>query len=291
MKPRAVITLALTLLLALGAGAGYMIYQDSMVPIPLAEGAELFVKANPEYGEEGRRLEALLPSGPGVEQFLANQSDLTLLQPKGEGAWAGQLLSGLQGSRHGRRWRLRVRSGWRLQDGATLNAGRLAMAVQTELAGLGGEARVVDGTTLELLFRQGQKDLPAKLAQWRVPGSGPFIRKGLTLSRFDGFVYGRAGVAGLTMATDPALLESHAWAEGLTSGRWAFTAFPGHMEPEDMAKVRLAGYDELRMKDGSVWFLSRRMRRLRPDAEDWTRTRLFGVWKGSSDLPYDPLGM
>jgi hypothetical protein len=45
------------------------------------------------------------------------------------------------------------------------------------------------------------------------------------------------------------------------------------------------------MKDGSVWFLSRRMRRLRPEAADWTRTRLFGVWKGSMDLPYDPLGL
>jgi len=40
-----------------------------------------------------------------------------------------------------------------------------------------------------------------------------------------------------------------------------------------------------------VWFLSRRMRRLRPDPEDWTRTRLFGAWKGAMDLPYDPLGM
>ena len=63
------------------------------------------------------------------------------------------------------------------------------------------------------------------------------------------------------------------------------------MAPEDMARVRLAPYDELRMKDGSVWFLSRRMRRLRPEQEDWTRTRLFGAWKGAMDLPYDPLGM
>jgi hypothetical protein len=77
----------------------------------------------------------------------------------------------------------------------------------------------------------------------------------------------------------------------LASGRWAFTVFPGHIAPDDMAKVRLAPYDELRMKDGTVWFLSRRMRRLRPDAQDWTHTRLFGVWKGAMDLSYDPLGL
>lgn len=291
MKLRPALALAFALLLALAGGAGYLVYQDAMVPIPLAEGAGLFVKASPEFGEDARRLEVLLPTGPGVEQFLANQSDLTLLLQTGEGAWAGQLLSGLQGSRHGRRWRLAIRTGWRLQDGAALNAGRVAMAVQSELARLDGEARVVDGTTLELLFRQRQKDLPMKLTQWRVPGSGPFIRKGQTLTRFDGFIYGKAGVAGLSVVTDPSLLESHAWAEGLVSGRWAVAAFPGHIEPEDMAKVRLAGYDEFRLKGGSVWFLSRRMRRLRPDVEDWTRTRLFGVWKGSSDLPFDPLGL
>ncbi len=57
-----------------------------------------------------------------------------------------------------------------------------------------------------------------------------------------------------------------------------------------MAKARLAPYDEFRLKDGTVWFLSRRMRRLRPDAADWTRTRLFGAWQSSTELPYDPLG-
>ncbi len=291
MKLRPALALASVLLLALAGGAGYLFYQDAMIPISLVEDAGLFVKANPEFGEDTRRLEVLLPSGPGVDQFLANQSDLTLLLQTGEGAWAGQLLSGLQGSRHGRRWRLAIRSGWHLQDGATLNAGRVAMAVQSELAKLGGEARVVDGTTLELLFHQRQKDLPMRLTQWRVPGSGPFIRKGQTLARFDGFLHGKAGVAGLSVVTEPALLESHAWAEGLRTGRWAIAAFPGHIDPEDMATVRLAGCDEIHLKGGSVWFLSRRMRRLRPDAEDWTRTRLFGVWKGSSDLPYDPLGM
>jgi hypothetical protein len=90
---------------------------------------------------------------------------------------------------------------------------------------------------------------------------------------------------------DPALMESRAWAESLAAARWTWAVFPGKVEPDDMAKVRLAQYDEFRMKDGSVWFLSRRMRRLRPNTEDWTRTRFFGAWKGAMDLPYDPLGM
>jgi hypothetical protein len=111
------------------------------------------------------------------------------------------------------------------------------------------------------------------------------------LTRFDGFTPGRAGLAALTIRTESALFESRAWATDLAAGRWGWAVFPGKVEPEDMARVRLAPYDELPMKDGSVWFLSRRLRRLRPDAADWTRTRIFGAWKGAMDLPYDPLGM
>ncbi len=64
--------------------------------------------------------------------------------------------------------------------------------------------------------------------------------------------------------------------------------FPGQVAPEAMAKVRRAPYDEFRLQDSSVGFLSRR---LRPHAGDWTRTRLFGAWQGAMDLPYDPLGL
>jgi hypothetical protein len=124
-----------------------------------------------------------------------------------------------------------------------------------------------------------------------VPGSGPFVRQGTSLVRFDGFIHGKAGVVGLTVDTEPTHRESRAWAEGLASARWAWAVFPGNILPEDMAKVRLAPYDEIHLKDGSVWFLSRRLRRLRPQAEDWTHTRLFGAWKGAMDLPYDPLGL
>ena len=289
MKPH--LAIAAALLLAVLGVAGYLVFQDSLEPVPLTEGRDLYARANPEFGEEAAHLEALMPAGPGLEAFLATQSGLTLIERAPEGAWAGQLADRLQASRHGRRWRISVRPGWRMQDGSTLGAARLAVDLQPEVAQLGGEVRVLDSATLELRFKARQAWLPGYLARWRIPGSGPFVRQGHTLTRFAGFSYGKSGIAGLTVVTDPAALASRAWAEGLASGRWAWAVFPGDVAPEDMAKVRLAPYDEIRMKDGSVWFLSRRLRRLRPDTGDWTRTRLFGVWKGAMNLPYDPLGL
>lgn len=286
MKLRLVL---LALALAALAAGGYWLYQEGQVPVLLAPGEALFVPGQPEFGEDEAVVEALLPTGPGVEAFLVAQSDLALLV-RVDGTWTGQLLSNLERSRHGRRWRLGVRPGWRLQDGTMLDAPRMAKALEPELAKLGGSARPVDGSTLDLRFRAPQVGLPDLLARWRVPGSGPFVRQGMTLTRFERFTPGRPGFAGVRVATDPALLESRAWAEGLASRRWAWAVFPGQVAPEDMAKARHAPYDEFRMKDGTVWFLSRRMRRLRPDAADWTRTRLFGAWRGSTELAYDPLG-
>ncbi|WP_243316341.1 hypothetical protein [Geothrix paludis] len=287
MKLRLVL---LTLVLAALAAGGYWLYQDALVPVPLAPGDALFVPGQPEFGEDDAVVEALLPAGPGVEAFLAAQSDLTLLARAPEGGWTGQLLSTLEGSRHGRRWRLMARPGWRMQDGTMLDASRMAKALEPELGKLGGTSRLIDGATLDLRFRTPQKGLPDLLTRWRIPGSGPFVRQGMTLTRFERFTPGRPGLAGVRISTDPALMESRAWAEGLAARRWAWAVFPGQVAPEDMAKARLAPYDEFRMKDGTVWFLSRRMRRLRPDASDWTRTRLFGAWRSSTDLPYDPLG-
>ncbi len=290
MRQRLTLAAGLLLLASLSMG-GYLAYQDSLVPVLLGEGQDLYVRASPEFGEDAAQLEALMPAGPGLEALLAAQADLTILEKGPGGAWAGVLASGLQSSRHGQRWRITVRPGWRMQDGSTLGVAQVGKALGTEVARLGGEVRLIDAATLDLRFKARQDGLPGQLARWRVPGSGPFVQRGHSLTRFDGFSHGRAGVAGLIIATDPALMESHAWAQGLASGRWAWAVFPGHIAPEDMAKVRLAPYDELRMKDGSVWFLSRRLRRLRPSADDWTRTRLFGAWKGAMDLPYDPLGM
>lgn len=278
------------LLIAALAVAGFLLYRDTLVPVPLAEGRSLFIQANPEFEEDAAEVQALMPPGPGLETFLANQSDLTLIELNPEG-WTGQLVAHLWHSRHGRRWRLEVRPGWRMQDGSLLDAATAGAAIQGEVTRLDGEVRPVDAMTLDLKFRTAQDTLPEQLTRWRIQGSGPFLRRGHTLIRHGGFAQGRAGVARLEILTDAALMESRAWAEGLAAGRWAWAVFPGNIAPEDMAKVRLAPYDELRMKDGSVWFLSRRMRRLRPAAEDWTRTRLFGAWRGAMDLPYDPLGM
>jgi len=283
--------LVAVLVAALLGVAGYLAHQAGLVPVPLAEGRELYVPATPEFGEEAARLEVLMPASPALEKLLAHQSELAVLDRNAEGAWAGVLITGLQASRHQRHWQLKLSSGWRLQEGGTLDAARLGAALGPELARLGGEAKAQDGETLDLRFPSRQADLPERLAQWRVPGTGPFRRQGLGLSRFEGFTWGPTGVAGWTISSDPGLLESHAWAEGLAAGRWAWTVFPGDVAPEDMAKVRIAPYDELRMKDGSVWFLSRKLRRLRPDQADWSRTRLFGVWKGAMDLPFDPLGL
>lgn len=282
MKPRIVLA---TLLLAGIAVAGYLAYQNSLVPVPLVSDAQLYVPAAPEFGEDQAVLEALVPAGPGLEAFLANQSDLTLLTRTPEGAWAGQLVDGLQRSRNDRRWRITLKAGFRLQDGSTLDAARASADLAQAFREAGARVRGIDSHTLELRFDARPSDVPDRLARWRIPGSGPFIRKGTALARFDGFTSGRAGLAGLRVETDPALLASAAWAQGLTSGRWAWAAYPGRIDPDDMAKVRLAPYDEVHLKDGSVWFVSQKLRRFRPDQGPWPETRLFGVWRGAMDLP------
>ena len=287
---KSLIALAVLLAAALGIG-GYFFYQDGLVVVPLAERLMLFVPGRPEFGEDQARIEALMLPGARTEAFLTRQAALTVLEEQPGGVFSGQLVTALEASRHGRRWRLTVVQDWRLQDGSQLNAAKLASSLGPRVLPLGGECQVVDAMTLDLRFKVRPQGMPGLLSQWPVAGSGPFLRQGGVLTRFDGFTSGKAGFAAVEVRTDPALLESRGWADGLASARWAWAVFPGQVAPEDMARVRLAPYDELRMKDGSVWFLSRRLRRLRPDQEDWTRTRLFGAWKGSMDLPYDPLGM
>lgn len=274
--------------LVLVGTVGYLVHQDSLQPVALASDQALYVPARPEFGEADVVLEAQLPEGEKLEQFLANQTDLTPLVADPEAGLVGQLLAGLEGTRNGRRWRLAVRAGWKLQDGSLLGAERLGRALTPDLAKLGGQIRIQGPMQLELRFPARQATLPALLTRWRVPGSGPFVREGTTLTRFAGFFHGPAGIAGLRVVTGPAAQESRVWAEGVVSRRWAWAVFPGQVAPEDMARIRLAPYDEVPLKEGSVWFLSRRLRRFRPDAEDWSRTRLFGVWKGAMDLPYEP---
>lgn len=271
---------AVASLLVLG---GYLAYENGLVPVPLASDAPLYVSAAPDPGEDQAVLEALLPASPALEAFLANQSDLTLLARTRHGALAGQLLSSLQRSRNGKRWRLTFRP-VPLQGGGTLDAARARAALAPELAAAGASVRDAAPATLELRFHARRIDVPDLLLRWRVPGSGPFIRQGLALTRFDGFVQGRAGIAGLRVVTDPALMQGHAWAEGILAGRWAWAAYPGGVDPDDMARVRLVPYDEVHLSDGSVWFVSQKLRRFWPDRGPWPETRLFGTWRGDMNL-------
>ncbi len=289
MKPRLILVGAL-LLAALSVG-GYLLYQNGLVAVPLADGVGLFVPAKPEYGEDQARVEAVMPPSLNMEAFLANQSALPLIREQQPGVWTGVLAQELELSRNGRRLRFRVHQGWRLHDGGELDASRIKAFWAPLEEKLGFQAKAIAGHSVEVRFTERPGNALVWLARWLVPGTGPFRQQGTTLTRFDGFIHGKAGLAELRIQTDPALMESRAWAAGLASGAWAWAVFPGKIAPEDMAKVRLAPYDEFRMKDGSVWFLSRRLRRLRPDQGDWTRTRIFGAWKGAMDLPYDPLGM
>ena len=267
-------------LLVLG---GYLAYENGLVPVPLASDAPLYVSAAPDPGQDQAVLEVLVPAGPALDAFLANQSDLTLLARTPHGALAGQLVSSLQRSRNGKRWRLTFRP-VRLQGGGTLDAARARAALAPELAAAGASVRDVAPATLELRFRVRRMEVPDLLLHWRIPGSGPLIRQGLALTRFDGFIHGRAGIAGLRVDTDPALMQSHAWAEGLLAGHWAWAAYPGGVDPDDMARVRLAPYDEVHLSDGSVWFVSQKLRRFWPDRVPWPETRLFGTWRGDMNL-------
>lgn len=284
------VALAVLLTAALGIG-GYVFYQDGLVPVPLADGADLFVPAKPEYGEDQARVEVVMPPGTELDAFLARQGALPMIQAHPSGGWTGVLARNLGLSRHGRRLRFSVLPGWNLQGGGQLDAAHVQAFWAPIQDRMGFQTRVIDGATVEVRFLERQASPLTWLSHWLLPGTGPYVQSGSTLTRFDGFRYGKAGIAEIKVQTDPAQRESRTWADGLASARWAWAVFPGQVAPEDMARVRLAPYDELRMKDGSVWFLSRRMRRLRPDQEDWTRTRLFGAWKGAMDLPYDPLGM
>ena len=283
MKPR---SLAVIAFLVIGAGiAGYLAWQNTFVPVALAPDAALYVAPMPEFGEDQAVLNVQMPAGPDLDTFLANQSDLTILTRDREGALVGQLAEGLQRTRHDRRWRVTFKEGVHLQDGTVLDASRAQRVLAGALQAEGAQARVLDSRTLELRFTHRVEDVPERLTRWRIPGSGPFARQGTTLMRFNGFMHGRAGLAGLRVDTDPAQAESRPWADGIVSGRWAWAVFPGRVAPEDMARVRLTAYDEVHLQGGQVWFVSQRLRRFHPDQGPWPENRLFGVWQGSMNLP------
>ncbi len=280
---------------ALGLGAlGWWWWQEQLEPISLAAESDLWEKPDPEGEQDMAQMEILLAASPGTEALLRNQSFEPLLE-KQEGRWTGILAEAAWHSRHEKRWRFKPRPGLRFQDGRALDAAALVAtfpawapaALRTDLK----KARVIDGAA-EFRFQHSQPGAAEAFAGAPVRdaltglGTGPFrlSADGTFLERSDFFRHGRAGFQSLKLVTEPAALEGAAWAASLVAKRWALAQYPGKVPGEAMAQVRLGAYDDLRMADGSVWFISRRLRRLRPDKGDWTRTRLFGVWRADYEL-------
>ena len=295
---------ALLSLAALG-GAGYWWDRNHLVPVPLASDDALFTPANPDPGQNQAKLELLLPQGPGLHAFVLRQVGEPLFLPGPGDGWTGLLAESLWASPNHRHWRVRLRQAVRLHDGHLMDARWALTALHRLEEGpfqAGAKASIADDRTFDLDFHA-PWELMRTLAQpsavllsgsgLHAVGTGPF--KLMTtpdgdffLARFEGFRHGDAAIAELHMPEDPSLMEGHAWAQALVSRRYAWAVFPGNVPPDDMAAVRNAPYDPVRVKDGTVWFISRRMRRLHPDLSDWTRTSFYGVWQADMDLPYDP---
>ena len=301
---RGLIAGILLLIVAAGA-AGFWWSRNRLLPVPLASDTPLFTAPNPDPGQDQARLELLLPSGPGLHAFVLRQVGEPLLAPAADGAWTGLLAESLWESPNHRHWRVRLRQAVRLHDGHLLDA-RWALAALRHMPegpfDAGAKATVVDDRTFDLDFPEPWEALRHFSAPGAVlmagtgphaVGSGPFRLATsdsgeVYLARFDGFRHGNAAIEEVHLPEDPARMDGHTWAQDLLARRYALAVFPGSVPPDDMAKVRSAPYDQLRMKDGSVWFISRRMRRLHPDSADWTGTALYGAWQADMELVYDP---
>lgn len=289
-----------------GIGAsGYWWSRNHLVPVPLASDDATFVRANPDPGQDQAKVVALLPPGPALHAFLLRQVGEPLFRQETDGTWVGFLAESLWGSANHRHWRVRIRQAVRLHDGHLMDA-RWALAALRRMEDgpfkADVTAKVVDDRTFELDFKS-PWDLPRRLSSpdallltgsgSHAIGTGPFMLSPVeggdaVLVRFDGFRHGNAGFAEVELPEDASLMDGHRWAQDIIALRYAWAVFPGNVPPDDMAAVRNAPYDQIRLKDGSVWFISRRMRRLHPNLEDWTATPLFGAWQADMDLPYDP---
>ena len=279
----------------LGLGAlGWWLWQEQLELLPLAPEADLWEKPNPEGEQDMAQLEILLAASPGAQALLRNQCYEPLLE-QNEGRWTGILAEAAWHSRHEKRWRFKPRPGLRFQDGRALDAAALVATfpawAPAELRADLKKSQVVDGMA-EFRFQHAQPMAPQAFASAAVKdaltglGTGPYRLSpdGTTLERSDFFRHGRAGFQSLKLITDPAAMEGSAWAASLIAKRWAIAQYPGKVPGEAMAQVRLGAYDDERMADGSVWFISRRLRRLRPVKADWAHTRLFGVWRADYEL-------
>lgn len=285
-----------TAVVALLGGGGWWWWQDQLLPLTLHSDRECFEAANPEGEQSQAALQVLAPDTARLRAFLRKQSLEPLVEPSEEGGLTALLAEEMWHSRHDKRWRVKPKTGIRMQDGRVLDAAWMVATfpawAPAELKADLKSSSVEDGYA-QFRFQHAQPKAAELLATAPLfdptkptEGTGPFRlgQDGLSLNRNELFRHGSAGIASLQVVTDPTLLEGKAWADGLAAGRWAWSTFPGKVDPEDMAKVRNSAYDEVRMKDGTVWFISRKLRRLKPVKTDWTATRLFGVWRAEADL-------
>lgn len=285
--------------------AGWWWKRNHLVEIPLATDEDFYEPSDPGYGRDGIVFEALIPEGPKLQAFLRRQSGETLIGRGPEGRLVGLLADGFQGSENLRHWRIHLKPGLKRQDGGAVDAAWVLEALRGLPGGpfAGADpavAKVQDPATLDLDFREG-RDLEHQLAaedqllfttsNGLPVGTGPFQitpRDGSPgLTRFPGFRLGKAGFTGLKVVTDPAAMESRAWSRDMVAGRYAFSAFPGQVAPEDMAAVRPLPFEEIHFADGTVWFVSTRLRRFRTDRMDWTRIRLYSLWQGDTLMPLE----
>ncbi|MBS1784742.1 MAG: hypothetical protein JST24_04865 [Acidobacteria bacterium] len=305
---KGLVAIGILVIAALAAG-GFWWSRNRLLPVPIASDASLFVAPNPDPGQDQAVLTFLLPSGPGLHAFVIRQVGEPLFVPSADGGadggWTGLLAEAVWASPNHRHWRVRLRQAVRLHDGHLLESRWALAALRHMVDGpfqAGAIGTVVDDRTFDLDFPEPWEALQrlstpgAVLLTGSGPhaiGSGPFrlttSPTGETyLARFDGYRHGNTAIAEVHVPEDPGLLEGHRWATDITAGRYALAVYPGGVAPDDMAKVRSAPYDQIHMKDGSVWFISRRMRRLHPNLSDWSRTSLYGAWQADMDLPYDP---
>ena len=291
------------ILAAAGAG-GYWWTQNRLLPVTVMPDDSLFVAPNMDPGQERASLEMLLPS-KGIHAFMLHQVGEPLFIHAPDGSLMGILAEGLWASPNQRHWRVRLRLSLWLHDGHLMDPAWVIQALHQVAGGpfeAGAKAKVVDDRTFDLNFKA-PWDLLKHLADPtalllsgsgnQIIGSGPFRFDPSDsdpnhLVRFDGYRHGNAGIAALAFPDDPALMDGHRWAQDIVAGRYALAIYPGNVPPDDMALVRNAPYDMLRMQDGSAWFISRRMRRLHPNYLDWTLTPLYGAWQADMALPYDP---
>lgn len=287
------------------AGAGWWWKRNHLAEVPLASDEEFYEPSDPGYGRDGIVFEVLIPDGPRLQAFLRRQAGEPLVATGLDGKLVGLLADGLERSENLRHWRIHLKPGIQRQDGGPVDSAWLQEALRNLDGGPFAGAdpalpKAPDARTLLLDFKEGRDLLPDLSGEDRLlftssggqpVGTGPFqiqVRDGAPgLSRFLGFRHGKAGFTGLRVATDPTLMESHRWSSDMVAGRYAFSVFPGQVDPDDMARVRTLPYQEVHFRDGTVWFVSTRLRRFRTDQQDWTRIHLFSMWLGDTLMPLE----